>query len=67
MNTVPRRPSPPSALILLVVTVIAFFVQVSGLIDPTALALWPLGMGFAPWQLISYGFLHGGLMHLFLN
>lgn len=67
MNTLPRRESPSSALILLVVTVIAFFIQVSGLINVTPLALWPLGMGFAPWQLISYGFLHGGLMHLFLN
>ena len=42
------------------------------------LALWPLGMpvsplfGVAPphfelWQLISYAFLHGGIMHLLLN
>lgn len=39
--------------------------------------LWPWGeypvrgtnltVGFLPWQLISYGFLHGGLGHLFLN
>jgi membrane associated rhomboid family serine protease len=67
MNAIAPRRTPSSALVLLVVTVVAFFIQVSGLIDPTALALWPLEMGFAPWQLISYGFLHGGLMHLFLN
>jgi membrane associated rhomboid family serine protease len=31
-------------------------------------ALWPPGSGlFGPWQLISYGFLHGGLAHLFFN
>lgn len=44
-------------------------------------ALWPLGnfvlgagadglpvtVGFQPWQLVSYGFLHGGFAHLFLN
>lgn len=44
-------------------------------------ALWPLGMpdtvrfaggmmdapGFAPWQLLTYGFLHGGFAHLFFN
>lgn len=44
-------------------------------------ALWPLGIpdvvptpqglvdlpGFAPWQLLTYGFLHGGIMHLFVN
>jgi membrane associated rhomboid family serine protease len=41
-------------------------------------ALWPLGLGdaaalgdgvpaFWPWQLVTYGFLHGGLWHLVLN
>lgn len=44
-------------------------------------ALWPLGnfvlgpgpdglpvsVGFQPWQLVSYGFLHGNFAHLFLN
>ena len=38
-----------------------------------ALALWPLQTGssglpsFQPWQLLSYGFLHAGLWHLFVN
>jgi membrane associated rhomboid family serine protease len=33
-----------------------------------ALALWPAGSGFfAPWQLLTYGFLHGGFNHLFFN
>jgi len=33
-----------------------------------ALALWPFGSGFfAPWQLVSYGFLHGSFNHLFFN
>ena len=32
------------------------------------LALWPLYSGyFQPWQLVSYGFLHGGFNHLFFN
>ena len=41
------------------------------------LMLWPLGMdayaqatglpGFLPWQLLSYGFLHGNLAHLLFN
>ncbi|MEP7208955.1 MAG: rhomboid family intramembrane serine protease, partial [Casimicrobiaceae bacterium] len=37
-------------------------------------ALWPLAastvdpsIGFAPWQLVTYAFLHGGLMHLAFN
>ena len=38
------------------------------------LALWPIsvsgdsgGAAFYPWQLITYGFLHGSILHLFLN
>ena len=29
--------------------------------------LWPLGRDFAPWQVLTYGFLHGGLTHLLFN
>ena len=33
------------------------------------LALWPVGHGFMPWQLLTYGFLHdtSGLTHLLFN
>lgn len=31
------------------------------------LALWPTGAGFAPWQLLTYAFLHGNLLHLSFN
>lgn len=30
-------------------------------------ALWPVGSGFAVWQLLSSGFLHANLMHLATN
>lgn len=30
-------------------------------------ALWPLGPMFRPWQLLTYAFLHGGLLHIFFN
>jgi len=31
-------------------------------------ALWPLQSGlFWPWQVVSYGFLHGSMLHLFFN
>jgi membrane associated rhomboid family serine protease len=31
-------------------------------------ALWPLQSGlFWPWQVVSYGFLHGSILHLFFN
>src|SRR5678816_4448939 len=30
--------------------------------------LWPLQTGlFRPWQLLTYGFLHGGWLHIFFN
>ena len=30
-------------------------------------ALWPLGAGFQPWQLLTYAFLHGSLVHIAFN
>lgn len=71
-----------AAITLLIITVVAYFIQVSAFTDVVRLfALWPLGTpgtinlgdgttlqtGFAVWQLVSYGFLHGGLAHLFFN
>lgn len=40
------------------------------LLDPRTLvdfALWPLGYGFAPWQLLTYAFLHGSVAHIAFN
>ncbi len=31
------------------------------------LALWPIGVNFWPWQILTYMFLHGGFAHLFFN
>jgi len=57
-----------TALWLLGLTVAAYFVQMSNVrVAIHHFALWPLNYGFAPWQLVSYGFLHGGLAHLFFN
>lgn len=83
MNVVNRPKSgPPAALIILGITVVAYFLQMQAQVDVLRLfALWPLATpdqvrfadigvvetGFAPWQLISYGFLHGGFGHLFFN
>ena len=51
--------------ILIGLTVLAFVLQ-SGpaFVD---FALWPLQGPFAPWQLITYAFLHGNLTHLSFN
>jgi membrane associated rhomboid family serine protease len=62
------RSGPPAALILLGVTVMAYIVQMASFMTVMQeFALWPLGPNFKPWQLVSYGFLHGGLAHLFFN
>ncbi|GIK86209.1 MAG: rhomboid family intramembrane serine protease [Burkholderiales bacterium] len=66
---------PPATAALLTATVAAFLLQ--GLVPSLtlSLALWPLGgqwmlvpdAGFAPWQLLTYAFLHGSVMHLAFN
>jgi membrane associated rhomboid family serine protease len=58
--------------------VVVFLLQMSMGTSLTAMfALWPIepdpaayfgpGVGFAPWQLVTYGFLHGGVSHIFFN
>ncbi len=63
----PPIPAVTKALMLLCVGI--FCAQL--LLPPwfeVMLALWPLGSGrFAPWQLLSYGLLHGDMVHLFFN
>jgi len=68
---------PPATKALLVVNVAMYLLQM--LLPERALAsfmLWPLDSagvlaytpyGFLPWQLLSYGFLHGGVGHLLFN
>ncbi len=59
---------PPVTLGLLVANVAVFLLMGAsgggGLVRE--FALWP-GPGFAPWQLLTYSFLHGGLYHLLFN
>ncbi len=55
---------PPISISIIAVCVAVFLLNnISG-----QLALWPLFSGyFAPWQLFTYAFLHGGFNHLFFN
>jgi membrane associated rhomboid family serine protease len=59
---------PPVTQALLITNVAVFLLQSAGggqLED--WFALWPLGPQFQIWQLLTYGFLHGGLAHIFFN
>lgn len=54
----------PVSMGVIVICAIVYFTG----FQPAGLALWPWESGyFAPWQLVSYGFLHGSFNHLFFN
>ena len=62
------RPIPPGTQTLIGLNVIAFALQAFlGAEFIGSLALWPFGPQFWPWQILTYGFLHGSLMHLLFN
>lgn len=67
---------PPVTKALLIANALVFLLQLA--VGDMALApfmLWPLGSGaegyaagqFMPWQLLTYGFMHGGMAHLLFN
>ncbi len=59
---------PPVTQALLIANVSVFLLQsVTGGQLEAWFALWPPEHGFAIWQLLTYGFLHGGLAHIFFN
>ena len=66
---------PPVTRVLLVANIAVYLLQMlSGDTLIIHFALWPLGpspygdvVGFQPWQLVTYGFLHGSLTHLAFN
>ena len=61
-------PLPPVTQALILTNVILFFAPGMGMALPLdALALWPLGPNFMPWQVLTYAFLHGSLTHLLFN
>jgi membrane associated rhomboid family serine protease len=61
--------TPPATRALILVNIGVFALQ--QLLPERMLALfalWPLGSPwFRPWQLLSYAFLHGSLLHIFFN
>lgn len=64
----------PTNKALILANLVMFGLQyLLGQIPDVYLALWPPqaaqygAPSFMPWQLLTYGFLHGGFMHLFFN
>jgi membrane associated rhomboid family serine protease len=73
---------PPITRTLLIANGVVFLLQLAmGPASFSAFMLWPLGdyaagvaadgtrlsVGFLPWQVVTYGFLHGGWAHLLFN
>jgi membrane associated rhomboid family serine protease len=68
---------PPATAALIAANVGMFFIASAIPQLMLRFALWPIGgewmilsragAGFAPWQLVTYAFLHGGFMHLAVN
>ena len=70
--------TPAVTLALLIANVLVFVLQQSGLHDwlLVKFALWPWGpshqegpfeIGFEPWQIVTYGFMHGNTTHIAMN
>src|SRR5688500_5716265 len=59
---------PPVTQALLIANVVVFLAEA---VAEEALiglfALWPIGPSFYRWQLVTYSFLHGSMLHLFFN
>ena len=67
MNQQPKLQQPTRPLVAIGIIVVCVAVFLANNIS-AQLALWPLYSNyFQPWQLISYGFLHGSFNHLFFN
>jgi membrane associated rhomboid family serine protease len=61
---------PPVTQSLLFANIAVYLLSGLGVLPLDDLALWPPGgfeSRFAPWQLVTYAFLHGGLAHIFFN
>ncbi len=64
---------PPVTQVLIFANIAVYLLESGGMPLVDTFALWPpafgpdMVSGFAPWQLVTYGFLHGNLGHIFFN
>jgi membrane associated rhomboid family serine protease len=62
------RPMPPGVRMILIASIVGYLLQMTvpdGLIG--SFGLWPLNGNFMPWQIVTYAFLHGSLLHIAFN
>jgi len=61
-------PLPPvTQALMLICTAVFFLDQLAGGLLSRWFALYPVGYGFLPFQVVTYAFLHGSIGHLFFN
>jgi len=59
---------PPVTRNLVIANIVIFLVEMAVGDEAIArFALWPLGSLFAPWQLVTYAFLHASVTHVLFN
>jgi membrane associated rhomboid family serine protease len=59
---------PPATLFIIVANIAIYLAQsVAGDTFVEHFALWPLSPLFAPYQVVTYAFLHGSFAHIFFN
>jgi len=64
----PSLPPVTQALLLINVAMYCIDYMLGQSLSMAWLALWPLGSGeFMPWQLVTYAFMHGSMIHIFFN
>jgi membrane associated rhomboid family serine protease len=58
----------PGVQTLIIANIICFMLEsAAGDNFVSSLALWPMNGPFMPWQLVTYAFLHGSIMHIAFN
>lgn len=64
----PSLPPVTQALLLINVAMFCIDYMMGQSLSMMWLALWPLGSGeFMPWQVVTYAFMHGSMIHIFFN
>jgi membrane associated rhomboid family serine protease len=64
----PSLPPVTQAILLINIALFCLDIAVGQSLSHGWLALWPLSSpDFMPWQVVTYAFMHGSMIHIFLN